>query len=124
MRYTYSTAGDLAEVVEPDGFVTSFDDDDPRITKHRYPGGMVFHDRYDAQGRCVETWGAPEVGADPCLDPDLPPVLADRRTPAKGILHCVFEYGPDGYCEIVDSALVQRYRPDGAGRSRRTLPAG
>ncbi|WP_437938802.1 RHS repeat-associated core domain-containing protein [Sorangium sp. So ce341] len=121
VRYSYTTAGDLAEVVDPDGFVTSFDYEEHRITKHRYPGGMVFHYRYDAQGRCVETWGAPETGVEPCLDPDLPATLADRRTPAKGILHCVFEYGPDGYCEVVDAALVQRYSPDGDGRLDRVV---
>ncbi|AUX39555.1 hypothetical protein SOCE26_009480 [Sorangium cellulosum] len=113
--YSYTAAGDLAEVVDPDGFATSFAYEEHRITRHRYPGGMVFHYRYDAQGRCIETWGAPETGADPCLDPELPATLADGRTPAKGILHCVFEYGPDGYCEVVDAALLQRYSPDGDG---------
>ncbi|WP_165373022.1 RHS repeat-associated core domain-containing protein [Sorangium cellulosum] len=117
VRYAYTAAGDLAEVVDPDGFVTSFAyDGDHRITEHRYPTGIVFHYRYDAQGRCVETWGAPETGDDPCLDRELPATLADGRTPAKGILHCLFDYGPDGYCEVVDAALVQRYSPDDEGR--------
>ncbi|WP_437572788.1 DUF6531 domain-containing protein [Sorangium sp. So ce542] len=136
VRYSYTTAGDLAEVVEPDGFVTSFDYEDHRITKHRYPGGMVFHYRYDAQGRCVETWGAPETGVDPCLDPDLPaynryryydPRIGRYLSPDPLGVHGglnVFSYAdndpsthvdPDGLLPM--AVITQPGRPDIVGRS-------
>ncbi|MEZ4315246.1 MAG: hypothetical protein R3F14_45100, partial [Polyangiaceae bacterium] len=62
------------------------------------------------KGQCIETWGRHPAGVDPALDPDLPKVLADGKTLAKGVYHCCFEYDADGqYSEVIDSVRLQRF---------------
>jgi RHS repeat-associated protein len=79
------------------------------MTAAIYPGGLTFHYVYDSAGRCVETWGDYEDGRpDPALAANLPELLADGRTRAKGIYHNVVVYGPDGYSECVSSTEVKR----------------
>ncbi|MGK4007240.1 RHS repeat-associated core domain-containing protein [Sorangium sp. So ce1036] len=46
----------------------------------------------------------------------MPKYLADGRTPAKGVLHCRFEYA-DGYTEVVNSLQVRRYEFNTLGKA-------
>ncbi|MBK6519628.1 MAG: hypothetical protein IPG04_37215 [Polyangiaceae bacterium] len=110
-RYAYDRRGDLVGAVDADGHSWSYAyDDDHKLVSMRVPNGVVFHYVYDEQGRCIETWGAREDGArDVALAANVPALLADGRTKAKGILHAKVELGPDGYSEVIDSVRVQRF---------------
>jgi RHS repeat-associated protein len=106
-RFEYDARGDLIESIDADGHSTHYVyDADHRLCRLTYPNGAAFHFRYDAAGRCIETWGD-RVGGDPALTPDAPAVLRDGR-PAKGIYHCRFQYDDD-YTEVVDSVRLQRF---------------
>ncbi|AUX24990.1 hypothetical protein SOCEGT47_055310 [Sorangium cellulosum] len=108
--YDHDPAGNLVRVTDADGHATAYTyDDDHRLVSYRLPTGLVFFFRYDNEGRGIESWGEHESGADPCLADDLPELLADRRTKAKGIHHVKVEYGPHGYCEVADAACTFRY---------------
>ncbi|WP_438029331.1 RHS repeat-associated core domain-containing protein [Sorangium sp. So ce233] len=108
-RYDHDKAGRLVRVTDADGHATSYAyDDDHRLVSYRLPTGLVFHFRYDQAGRGVETWGEHESGFDPCLADDLPELLMDGSTKARGIHHVKVDYGPHGYSEVVDAACVFR----------------
>jgi RHS repeat-associated protein len=110
VRYTYDDAGRLIEVQDADGWGTRFSyDDDNRLTSQLDPTGLRFSYRYDGAGRCTETWGEYPGRVDPSLVADVPALLADGQTPARGALHVKMTYGPDFYSEAVDSVAVQRY---------------
>ena len=82
---------------------------DGLLLAYTRPSGLTFHYRYDEQARCVETWGDYAERPDPSLDSALSPTLADDTTAAKGIYHCVFVYGDDGFTEVVDPVRVDRF---------------
>jgi RHS repeat-associated protein len=114
-RYTYDQRERLVEHVDVEGAVTRYEyDDNERITLLRYPTGLVFHFRYDGAGRCIETWGEYPGRTDPALAPELPKVLADGQTRARGIYHVKIEFGDDGYSEVVDSVRILRFFADQA----------
>jgi YD repeat-containing protein len=116
-RYAYDPErGDLAAATDADGHTTRFTyDDDHRLERLEYPNGLVFRFVYDSAGRCVETWGEYAGRADPSLAGDLPRLLADGRSRAKGIHHCKLDFAADGHTEVVDSLRVRRFfgGPDG-----------
>lgn len=112
-QYQYTDSGDLARFVDADGHATSYAyDDDHRITRYSHPNGLTFHFVYDKQRRCVESWGDYQGRPDPALDPELPPLLADGATRARGIFHVRLDFGADGYSEVIDSVRVTRYFTD------------
>ncbi|MCU0683368.1 MAG: DUF6531 domain-containing protein [Polyangiaceae bacterium] len=122
-RYAYDDAGDLIADVDAEENTTRYGYDDHRLIWRIEPEGLTFHFRYDQQGRCVETWGD---HADPTrlgLDDDVAPTLADG-TKAKGIFHCRFEYGDDGYSEAVDSYSVHRYFGNDFGKVEKAVSGG
>ncbi len=54
--------------------------------------GSPFSFAYDREGRCTETWGEYLAKPDASLADDLPAVLADGRTRARGIHHVRLDY--------------------------------
>ncbi|WP_437940344.1 RHS repeat-associated core domain-containing protein [Sorangium sp. So ce341] len=114
--YTFDTAGDLVCATDAEGHASRFSYSEHLMTSHTYPAGLRVVYRYDAQGRCVETWGEHPGARDPSLADDVPAFLADRTTEARGVHHCKLEYGGDGYTEVVDSRQVRRYFGNGLGK--------
>lgn len=109
-RYTYDAGGRLIMAQDADGYVTRYEyDTSNRLTSATDPTGLRFSFRYDGESRCIETWGEYPGKADPSLADDVPEMLADHVTRAKGILHTKFEYSGDGYSEAVDSVALHRY---------------
>ncbi len=107
-RYGYDSEGNLVTAADADGAVTTYAyDDDHRLVRLQYPSGLTFHFRYDANGRCIETWGeGPDLPA--ALAQDLPATLVDGSV-ARGIFHCKLDFGVDGYSEVVDSTRLRRF---------------
>src|SRR5262249_36050286 len=55
--YTYDERGDLASVMDADGFASHYAyDADHRMTLDQDRAGLAFHFVYDVEGRCVESW--------------------------------------------------------------------
>ncbi|WP_437874585.1 RHS repeat-associated core domain-containing protein [Sorangium sp. So ce513] len=106
--YRYDDAGDLVEVKDAEGNVTRYRYGEHLLTHVEYADGLTVQHRYDRQGRCIETWASYPEGKDPSLAEGVPEVLADGRTPAKGVLHCVLDYYDD-YTEVADSRQLRRY---------------
>jgi RHS repeat-associated protein len=108
--YTYDDRGDLAAATDADGFASHYEyDDDHRLTADTDRTGLCFHFVYDREGRCLESWGDYPGKRDPSLAETLPKYLHDGKTRAKGIHHCRFDYGPNGYSEVADSTQVKRF---------------
>lgn len=124
VSYTHDDLGDLATVTDADGFSTKFVYADHFMAEMRLPSGLVFHYVYGPDGRCCETWGDYPGASDPSLAPDVPGVLADGVTKAKGVHHVKIEFGPDGYVEAVDSVQVLRYFMNEAGFAAKSVSAG
>jgi RHS repeat-associated protein len=116
--FVYDAAGCLESARDAEGFATRYAyDDRKRLVALQRPGGTVFHYRYDAGGRCIETWGAHASGApDPSLDPDAPRVLADRETAARGVHHVRLSFGPGADREAVDSVAIHRGTANAFGK--------
>lgn len=124
-RYDYDAAGRLVSATDADGHVWQYRyDDDNRLLEMRLPTGLSFHYLYDRTGRCVETWGADRNGSDPALSADVPELLADGKTRAKGILHAKLDYLDDDTTEVVDSVRVQRFTADASGGVATGVSAG
>ena len=102
--------GHLASATDADGFSSHYEyDEDHRLTLDVDRAGLAFHFIYGAKGRCIESWGDYPGRRDPSLSEEVPKVLADGVTRAKGIHHCKFQYYPDGYSEVADSLQVRRF---------------
>ncbi|WP_437909499.1 RHS repeat-associated core domain-containing protein [Sorangium sp. So ce327] len=108
-RYRYDDAGDLVLAEDAMGAATRYTYTDHLLTCQEHPTGLCFYFVYDGAGRCVETWGAYPGREDESLAADVPAVLADGTTAAKGIFHTKLEYGPDNYVEAADSISVERF---------------
>ncbi|WP_437946139.1 RHS repeat-associated core domain-containing protein [Sorangium sp. So ce296] len=117
-RYEYDGKGDLVAALDAEGRRIEMRYEEHRLVEQRYPSGLTAHFVYDQQGRCVETWcdygGAP----DPALAADVPELLANGVTPAKGMLHCRLEYGPD-FVMVHDSRAGRRFDLSEDGRLER-----
>ncbi|WP_437330874.1 RHS repeat-associated core domain-containing protein [Sorangium sp. So ce381] len=110
VRYSYDAHGRLTGAEDADGELTTYAYDERNLlTSTTGPTGLTFFFRYDAASRCVETWGEAPGATDISLAEDVPAVLADHETKARGVLHTKFEYGDDGYSEAVDSVGLHRY---------------
>lgn len=110
-QYTHDQHGNLVSVIDANGHTTSYAyDEEHRLIRLQYPSGLVFHYVYDAQSRCIETWGEYPSQKDPALADGLSDLLADGRTKAKGIYHCRLEFSTDGqYTEVSDSVRLRRF---------------
>ncbi|WP_438043737.1 RHS repeat-associated core domain-containing protein [Sorangium sp. So ce128] len=108
-RYRYDDAGDLVLAEDAMGAATRYTYTDHLLTCQEHPTGLCFTFRYDGEARCIETWGAFPGRDDESLAADVPAVLADGTTAAKGIFHTKLEYGPDNYVEAADSISVERF---------------
>ncbi|MCA9619869.1 MAG: hypothetical protein KC731_12680 [Myxococcales bacterium] len=106
--YEHDARGDLVRIREATGHATELGyDEDHRLTQMRVSTGRATHFVYDDVGRCVETWVDWGGAVDPALAPDVPDVLADGQTPAKGILHARLVY-EDGATFVFDSKQARR----------------
>lgn len=125
-RYAYDNEGNLVAATDGDGNMTRYAyDDHHRMTRLEYPSGITFHFVYDAQGRCIETWGNYPNGVDPALAPEAPAVLHDG-SPAKGIYHCKLDFmGEDGdeYTEVIDSVRLRRFFGSPSGKISKAVDA-
>jgi RHS repeat-associated protein len=113
--YRHDEHGDLVEARDADGFATRYSYEDHLLASQAHPTGITFYYVYDRARRCVETWGAHQEGKDPALADDVPDLLADGRTRAKGSYHVKLNYHDDGYVEVVNSLGIERYFVNGAG---------
>jgi RHS repeat-associated protein len=115
-RYTYDAEGRLIAAYDADGSATRYTYDDRNLlTSHTVATGLTFFFRYDSQSRCVETWGQYPGGNDPSLAEDVPTVLADGTTRARGIFHVKLDYPMDLYSEATDSVAVHTYEGTSQG---------
>ncbi|WP_441293044.1 RHS repeat-associated core domain-containing protein [Sorangium sp. KYC3313] len=124
-RFVYDERGNLIEARDAEDYVTRYAyDEDHFLLAHSSPVGLTFHFRYDEQKRCVETWGAYEGTEDRSLSADVPALLADGETRAKGIYHCKFIYDGNGYSEAIDSITIHRYFGNEHGKLDKAVSAG
>lgn len=124
-RFLHDEHGHLVEALDAEGARTLFSyDEDHFLTEQTLPQGLTFHYRYDAEQRCVETWGDRADGPDPSLADDVPALLADGETRAKGIYHCKLVFADDGYSEVIDSVTVHRYLGNEHGKLDKAISAG
>jgi YD repeat-containing protein len=87
------------------------------MTKLAYPSGLTIHYVYDAQMRCVESWGDHPGGTpDPALDPEAPSMLADGVTKSKGLYHVKLVF-QDDFREVISATEVQRFVTSDDGES-------
>jgi RHS repeat-associated protein len=108
--YSYDSAGNLTKATDAERHTWRYAyDPEHRLTLDTDRCGLAFHFVYDRAGRCVETWGDYPGKRDPSVADDVPAVLANGHTRAKGIHHCRFEFDGDGYTELADSTQVRRY---------------
>ena len=108
--YTYDADGNLVAATDAGGFTERYTyDREHYLTSVTPPDGLTFHFIYDHAHRCIESWGAMQDGSIPGLSPDVPKVLADGVTVAKGLLHVKLDFIGEGYVEVADSQNVQRY---------------
>lgn len=125
IRYVYDERGNLASATDPDQHSWRYSYDElHRMTEDQDRNGLIFHFRYDQESRCIEAWGDYGDRPDPALAENLPKVLADGETKAKGIHHCVFIYGEGGYTEVVKSTEVRRYFGNKNGTLDKAVVAG
>lgn len=111
--YTYDENGDLVACSDADGVTVRYEyAGDHLLTCLRHPSGLRYHWVYDGKERCIETWGDRDDGPDPALSPDLPDVLADGTTKAKGLHHVKLVYDPVGGRDVITPVEVQRYFVD------------
>jgi YD repeat-containing protein len=123
--YRYDASGDLVQALDAEGNGWAFRyDERHRLLAHTDRCGLTFHFVYDAEGRCVESWGAWPGGPDPSLAPGLPELLADGTTPARGVHQVRITFGPDGYREVADSTQVRRYFGNGFGTVDKLVEGG
>ncbi|WP_437681665.1 RHS repeat-associated core domain-containing protein [Sorangium sp. So ce131] len=121
--YEYNEIGDLVAVADAEGCTTRYTYEHHRLTSRTDPEGLTFQFRYDAQGRCIETWGVHADAGRLGLAEGVPDTLADG-TKARGIYHCKLVYGDDGYSEVVDSGTVHRYVANEFGKLDKAVSGG
>lgn len=122
--YAYDSEGDLTLVTDAAGCTNSFEYVDHLLMSQRDPTGLTYHYRYDDAGRCIETWGDYPGRVDESLARELPNVLSDGVTPAKGIYHCLLTFSSDGFREIVDSVTHDRVFANQHGKVDKAVRAG
>lgn len=76
------------------------------LVTHEAPTGRTTHYVYDASARCTETWVDYPGGTDESLDRDVPSMLADGVTKARGVLHVKIDAQGE-YVEVDDSRSVR-----------------
>lgn len=106
--YHYNSEGDLIAAVNADGAETRFTYQEHRMVRLERPSGLVVYYRYDREHRCVESWADYGAERDPSLDAEVPDLLADGVTRAKGVHHIRLDFAAEGYVEIADSRQVKR----------------
>lgn len=107
-RYDYDGDGQLVAAVDAEGRRVAYAYDFAhRLTEERFASGRVVHFRYDRDGRCVESWVDLGGAVDPALADDVPDVLADGITKARGMLHVRLDYGPKT-TTVYDSRQTKR----------------
>jgi len=123
-QYEYDEHANLVAVMTADGHVTRYAyDARHRLVGLAYPDGPTFRYVYDSASRCVESWGELRSGTESALSAQVPQVLADGRTPCKGIYHIRIEYH-DALVEYFDSVRFQRFIFDDEGGLKLAADSG
>jgi RHS repeat-associated protein len=123
-RLVIDDRGDLVATVDALGRRMSYAyDDEHRLLRQQLPSGLTVHFVYDLAGRCVQSWTDHGDVDDPALDDDVPAVLADRATPARGMLHVRLEYGQD-FTNVHDSRMTRRVDHGASGTVDMVVGAG
>ncbi len=108
-RYSYDD-GNLSAARDAEGHATRYQyDDDHRLTCETDRVGLSFCFTYDREGRCTETWGEYPGKPDASLADDVPAMLADGRTKARGIHHVRLDYHDGLFTEVSDSTQLRSY---------------
>jgi YD repeat-containing protein len=124
-RYDYDDGGRLVRAEDADGHVTRYSFDDRNLlVAYERPTGLTFEFRYDQEARCVQTWGHYPDRPDPSMAGDVPALLADHETVARGIYPCRLSFYPEGYSEATDSITVHRYFGNAHGKLDKAVSAG
>jgi RHS repeat-associated protein len=120
--YEYDEAGRLEAAIDSEGHAERYAYDDAnRLIRRVEPGGLVAELRYDRQGRAVEGYCL-RPGND-ALDADVPALLADGVTPAKGFLHVKLDYGV-GTTHVVTSRATRRVDGNALHKADKVVFAG
>ncbi len=125
VSYLYDAAGNLVRVTDADGHEARFtydDDGDHRLTSATNRCGVTSHYRYDAKGRCIETWTDLDGRTDASLV--SPATLADGTTKPKGAHHYRFTYSGDGFTEVAGARTVERFMGSPGGRIDTSIHGG
>lgn len=122
-RYVYDDVGDLVAATGAGGATHRYAYDRHLLVAHEAPSRRTTHYVYDASARCVETWVDYPGGADESLDCDVPRLLADGLTKAKGVLHVKID-AQDDYVEVADSRSVRRYFRNALGKFDKAVVGG
>lgn len=121
VRYRYDTRGDLTEVTDALGATQSFVyDDEHRMVQRREAGGLVAEFRYDARGRCVESW-CHRAGND-ALDLQVTAPAAGGA-PSRTFLHVRIGY-QDDFTEVRTSRSLRIIDGHPLGKPARSVFAG
>ncbi len=109
-EYAYDADGRLIRAADADGHAHYYAyNERNQLTLDQDRAGLRFHFRFDAEGRCIESWGDYGEKPDPSLAEGLPEFLHDGVTRCKGIHHCVFAWGEDGLCVVTDSTQSSNF---------------
>jgi RHS repeat-associated protein len=120
--YSYDRSGDLVAATDGEGFTMRYAYDDAhRMIRRTEAGGLVAEFRYDRAGRCVETW-CHRDGND-ALDAEVPKLLDDGVTRARGFLHVKLDYG-DGTTEVTTSRSKRSVDGNGFHKADKIVYAG
>jgi RHS repeat-associated protein len=115
-RYDHDREGHLLAATDPDGHsaVYAYDEASHRLTKDQDKNGLAFHFTYWPDGRCRESWGAYTHRPDPSVV-DKPKFLHDGKTPSRGIHHCLFEFGDEGFSAVTDATQTSSFQGNDFG---------
>jgi YD repeat-containing protein len=123
--YEYDSGGRLVRVTDADGHSWRYEyDEHNRLLRDTDRAGLTFCFRYDEKDRGIEAWGEYSGKRDPSLADDLPKVLADGRTRAKGIYHRKFDYHARGFTEVTDTTEHRRYVGNKKGQLDKAVTGG
>ncbi|WP_437760529.1 RHS repeat-associated core domain-containing protein [Sorangium sp. So ce1389] len=122
-HYAYDDAGNLSAAIDARGHAERFAyDEDHRLISRLTAAGLSTEFRYDSAGRCVESW-CHRVRGEAGLDPDVPAMLADGCTQARGFLHVKVDYY-DGFSEVVASRTIRRVHGNDLGMTDKLVSGG
>ncbi len=116
VTYHHDDEGLLESATDADGYTAryAYEEGSRRLAKDTDRNGLSFHFEYWPDGRCRQSWGSYEPKPDASLV-DQPKHLHDGLTPCRGIHHCLFEFGDDGFSAVTDSTQTSSFQGNDFG---------